>query len=554
MAGELQTNYTTGNTLYAQVRDRNGQIWNTATPGFEAYSTANISHYNIAATEQGTASGYYVATMPAAVAGIYAVLFKVRAGGSPAETDNTVAGPAQIQWDGTHLLNLNNAPTAGDFTATMKTSVQTAADAAITANATVIEMNADLDELIATIGAAGAGLTGIENIVWEAATSAHLNLNTMGYMVGQEIATIYNDVVSLYGYLISKNGQANDSSATTTTFTTNLTDPDGFWRDQVLTFTSGALAGISRVITTYVHASGRITFDEALPSAPANPVTFTIGSVHMHSISTIPTAIWQDVTAGDFSVNGSPGKIIFTQLGGAFTTQSSSVYTVASLANAPTGGSAPTVAQIATGIFQDLTSSGDFGTAGSFGALVKANLNAAVGSIPTTPLLAANVPANFAALGITPAGKISEVVLADTLTTYTGDTPQSADVAARLTAARAGYLDNLNVGGAVASHADAVSLAAGIAAIPTSNPTTAQIATAVLTTQMTESYAALGAAPTLAQGIHMIISEAFNRSVPGTQTSTITETAKKLDGVTAAMTFTVSLDTNNNPIAQVRAS
>ncbi len=48
-----------------------------------------------------------------------------------------------------------------DFTSTMKTSLQTAADAAITANATIIEINADVDELITTIGIAGAGLTAV---------------------------------------------------------------------------------------------------------------------------------------------------------------------------------------------------------------------------------------------------------------------------------------------------------------------------------------------------------------------------------------------------------
>lgn len=47
-------------------------------------------------------------------------------------------------------------------------------------------------------------------------------------------------------------------------------------------------------------------------------------------------------------------------------------------------------------------------------------------------LLAANVPSNFAALGISVAGKISEVVLCDTLTTYTSNTPQTGDSFARL--------------------------------------------------------------------------------------------------------------------------
>lgn len=61
----------------------------------------------------------------------------------------------------------------------------------------------------------------------------------------------------------------------------------------------------------------------------------------------IATAIFTDTTASDFTTAGSPGKILVTQLGGAFTTTSSSVFTVGALANAPSGGgSAPTVAQI----------------------------------------------------------------------------------------------------------------------------------------------------------------------------------------------------------------
>ncbi len=82
--------------------------------------------------------------------------------------------------------------------------------------------------------------------------------------------------------------------------------------------------------------------------------------------ATIATAVWTDTTAGDFATTSSPGKILVTQLGGAFTTTSSSVFAVAALANAPTGGSAPTAAQIATAVWQDTTGS-DFTTTGSIG-------------------------------------------------------------------------------------------------------------------------------------------------------------------------------------------
>lgn len=59
-------------------------------------------------------------------------------------------------------------------------------------------------------------------------------------------------------------------------------------------------------------------------------------------------------------------------------------------------------------------------------------------------------PANFAALGITSGGKVSEVVLVDTLTTYTGNIPQSGDVYAKINAGSVTYTTPaIGVGGAV---------------------------------------------------------------------------------------------------------
>jgi hypothetical protein len=79
----------------------------------------------------------------------------------------------------------------------------------------------------------------------------------------------------------------------------------------------------------------------------------------------IATAVWTDTTAGDFATLSSPGKVLVAQLGGAFTTTSSSVYTTAALANAPTGGGA-SAAVIASAVWQDITA-GDFTVAGSIG-------------------------------------------------------------------------------------------------------------------------------------------------------------------------------------------
>jgi hypothetical protein len=106
----------------------------------------------------------------------------------------------------------------------------------------------------------------------------------------------------------------------------------------------------------------------------------------------IATAVWTDTTVGDFATASSPGKILVTQLGGAFSSTSSSVYSTASLANAPTGGSAPTVSQIATAVWQDLLSGTDFGTTGSVGALVKANTVASVTAAVTVTTIAGQAP------------------------------------------------------------------------------------------------------------------------------------------------------------------
>lgn len=54
----------------------------------------------------------------------------------------------------------------------------------------------------------------------------------------------------------------------------------------------------------------------------------------------------------------------------------------------------PTAAAIATTIFTDLMSSSDMNTAGSFGALIKSNINAAIGGIPTNPLLTTDTRLN----------------------------------------------------------------------------------------------------------------------------------------------------------------
>jgi hypothetical protein len=81
--------------------------------------------------------------------------------------------------------------------------------------------------------------------------------------------------------------------------------------------------------------------------------------------------------------------------------------------------------------------------------------------------------------------------------------------------------------------------AAGVA------PTAAENATAVLTTQMAESYAADGVAPTLAQMNFMMWAFYTQMAIAGT-----TGTANELDGSTPAMTFTFNDATDPTSITR----
>lgn len=111
MAAELQVNAGSGLTIYALVRSATGTIWNGVS--LESYVTANFANYKIASTEQGSASGYYVATFPSGLtAGTFNITWKQQNGGSPAESDTTIAVQT-FSWNGSGETNLAGAATSG---------------------------------------------------------------------------------------------------------------------------------------------------------------------------------------------------------------------------------------------------------------------------------------------------------------------------------------------------------------------------------------------------------------------------------------------------------
>ncbi len=128
--------------------------------------------------------------------------------------------------------------------------------------------------------------------------------------------------------------------------------------------TNTSIASVSGAVGSVTGSVGSVTAGVTVTTN--NDKTGYSLSVSPPTAAQVATAIWTDTTGSDFTVTSSPGSILVAQLGGTFTTTSSSIFSVASLANAPTGGSAPTVSQIATAVWQDATA-GDFTTSGSIG-------------------------------------------------------------------------------------------------------------------------------------------------------------------------------------------
>ena len=88
--------WDTGRTVYLTVRIPAGTIWNGS--AFVTYATVDYANYDVAMTEQGTASGWYqvdIPSFPAGTIGPYIVSAHQQAGGTPVETDTKI-GAARL--------------------------------------------------------------------------------------------------------------------------------------------------------------------------------------------------------------------------------------------------------------------------------------------------------------------------------------------------------------------------------------------------------------------------------------------------------------------------
>lgn len=104
MANEIHVDYSSGNTLYAVVRDVEGNVWYVSGQAFEAWGSDghDADDYDIALS--GKDGDRYVGNFDSNVpAGRYSIQVFLQAGANPADTDDLLTG-GQITWTGSGEL------------------------------------------------------------------------------------------------------------------------------------------------------------------------------------------------------------------------------------------------------------------------------------------------------------------------------------------------------------------------------------------------------------------------------------------------------------------
>jgi hypothetical protein len=184
---------------------------------------------------------------------------------------------------------------------------------------TAAECNGDLIVICPASTTANIQVIGVPGAVWTDTLSAEIAVvdgivddilvDTAAIPTDAVIAdAVWDEVLNVAGHNVAASagkrlrqvglvvgGSVNDAAATTTSFISDVTGKaDGFYKDQVILFTSGALDGQTQVIADYNGTSGLMTMAHQLTSAPANGDAFDIIPTHVHSGDEIAEHVWAD--------------------------------------------------------------------------------------------------------------------------------------------------------------------------------------------------------------------------------------------------------------------
>lgn len=100
MANEIQADYSSGQTLYAVIRNMAGQVWYIAGQLFEAWGTdgRDADDYDVGLADKN--GSMYVGDFDSNIEpGRYSIQIFLQAGANPADSDTVIAGDL-ILWSG----------------------------------------------------------------------------------------------------------------------------------------------------------------------------------------------------------------------------------------------------------------------------------------------------------------------------------------------------------------------------------------------------------------------------------------------------------------------
>jgi hypothetical protein len=204
---------------------------------------------------------------------------------------STGATAAQVWSYADRQLTASLDPTASQIwsnaTRTLTASLDPTASQ-IWANATRT-LTASLDPTAATIADA----------VWDEAYSAHKTAGTFGKLM---------DTLRKSNY-VTEGIVTSAVTATTTTFSTNLTNEDGSLDHQSLLFLTGDHVGTSIPVLNYSLANGLVQLEETLHAPPATGDEFVILPQHVHSVIGIAAGVWNELSTG-YNTANTFGKIL----------------------------------------------------------------------------------------------------------------------------------------------------------------------------------------------------------------------------------------------------
>ena len=460
---KIQSGLATPTNITAGTITTVTNLTNAATAGdFTATMKASVTTAATAATPTISSVSGSVGSVTAAVtlpsmptdwvsaAGVSAAaVTKVQSG--LATPTNITAGTI------TTVTNITNAPTAGDLTATMKTSMG------------AIVGTAQTGDSFARIGAAGAGLTALGDTRISNLDAAMSSRSTYAGADTSGTTTILGRLTSARaGYMDNLSGGAVAlSSQIPSHFTNGTFVSDGVFSTAALANGPGG-GGSAAAVWDFVmsgHTTGGTAGgmlagassagDPWTTAIPGSYASGTAGNILGNRIDAAVSSRMATYTQPTGFLSASfPGTVAsptnITAASGVALAASQHVITDSGTITSVTNDVGITQAGA------DKVWASAARTLTSFGTLV-ADAAAAVWAAGTRTLsafgftvtagtvsdktgysLSQSFPANFASLGISSGGKVNGVVLADTVTTYTGNTPQTGDSFARIGAAGAG--------------------------------------------------------------------------------------------------------------------